>query len=193
MATSAAPIFRSMASFIPPDGLNTRRVFVDGGLWANNPVLVGILDALRATDPSTTLDVFSMGTCPRPEGEQVSEFGLNRSLFGWRFGATVAGLSISAQESAFDFMAMLLARELGRHGRSVNVYRFPSGKVAASVMPFLDLDNANKEAMTALVGQAQTDVDLTKSACGDPTSREGAAIKALLNSLPEMTRTRTDV
>jgi patatin-like phospholipase/acyl hydrolase len=46
LATSAAPIFRSLAAVGHPgrqgDGYN---VFVDGGLWANNPVLVGLIEA----------------------------------------------------------------------------------------------------------------------------------------------------
>lgn len=193
LASSAAPVFRSLASFRPADGLDPPRVFADGGLWANNPVLVGILDALRATDPATEIDVFAMGTCPRPEGEQVASSDLDRSLYDWRFGARAAQLSIAAQESAFDHMARLLANELHRHGRIVNVCRFPSDKVAASVMPYLDLDNTSEAAMDALVGQARTDVDITKSRCDDPKDKEGAAILKLFNDIPELKKVAADV
>jgi predicted acylesterase/phospholipase RssA len=183
LASSAAPIFRSFAALTPPDGLETSRVFADGGLWANNPVLVGLLDALRATEVDTELEIFAMGTCPRPEGEQISGTGLYRSLYDWRFGGKAAQLSIAAQESAFDHMGRLLANELRRHGRTVDVWRFPSGRVAASTMHHLDLDNASKEARDALVAQAQIDVDETKSRCDDPNSVEGRAIKALFEAL----------
>lgn len=186
LASSAAPVFRSLASFKPADGLDPPRVFADGGLWANNPVLVGMLDALRATQPDTEIDVFAMGTCPRPEGEHVDSADLDRSLYDWKFGAKAAQLSIAAQETAFDHMARLLANELHRHGRTVNVCRFPSDKVAASVMPYLDLDNTSKAAMDALVGQARTDVDITKSRCDDPKDGEGGAILRLFNAIPEM-------
>lgn len=184
LASSAAPIFRSLASIDPSDGLGTKRVFADGGLWANNPVLVGLLDALRATDTDTEIEIFAMGTCPRPEGEQVSDTDLHRTLYGWRFGARAAQLSIAAQETAFDDMARLLANELSRQGRVVHVRRFPSEKVAAAMMEHLDLDNASQAAMDALVGQARTDVDLTKSRCDDPRNAEGAAIKKLFEDIP---------
>lgn len=184
LASSAAPIFRSLASMIPPDGLETRKVFADGGLWANNPVLVGLIDALRATDTTSEIEIFAMGTCPRPEGEQISVNDLDRDLYGWRFGGRAAQLSIAAQESAFDHMGRLLANELQRHGRKVKIWRFPSGKVAASTMEHLDLDNASKAARDALVAQAQIDVDETRSRCGDPNSEEGAAIKFLFDNIP---------
>jgi len=187
LASSAAPIFRSLAAFQPADGLDPPRVFADGGLWANNPVLVGLLDALRGTEPTVVVDIFAMGTCPRPEGEQVPAEGLNRGLYDWRFGGKVAQLSIAAQESAFDHMARLLANELARHGRTVNFYRFPSDRVAATVMPYLDLDNATEEGMKALVNQSRTDVDITKSRCDDPKDREGTAIRALFTGLLTLT------
>jgi patatin-like phospholipase/acyl hydrolase len=48
LATTAAPIFRSMAAVDHADrrgkGYN---VFVDGGLWSNNPVLVGLVEGAR--------------------------------------------------------------------------------------------------------------------------------------------------
>lgn len=184
LASSAAPIFRSLASITPADGLETSRVFADGGLWANNPILVGLLDALRATEPDAEIEIFAMGTCPRPEGEHISLGDLNRSLYGWRFGARVAQLSIAAQEHAFDHMARLLANELRKLGRDVYVRRFPSGKVAASTMKHLDLDNASEDARMALVCQAQIDVDETNSRCDDPNNQEGVAIKTLFESIP---------
>ena len=40
LATTAAPLYRSMARLTTPMMPGNHHVFVDGGLWANNPVLV---------------------------------------------------------------------------------------------------------------------------------------------------------
>lgn len=65
MATTAAPIFRSMSELEYEDEAGKgRRVFVDGGLWANNPVLVGLIDALDMTQPGQAIQIFCLGTCP---------------------------------------------------------------------------------------------------------------------------------
>lgn len=183
LASSAAPVFRSLAAVRPSDGLDPMQVFADGGLWANNPVLVGLLDALRATAPGTEINIFSVGTCPRPDGEQIASTDLDRTLYGWRFGAKVAQLSIAAQETAFDHMARLLANEFKRHDREVNICRFPTGKVAADMNRYLNLDNTSGTAMSSLVNQARADVDLTKSRCDDPNDRDGNLISQLLTGL----------
>ena len=181
LASSAAPIYRSLAAVEDPNGrLNAQRVFADGGLWANNPVMVAMTDALAMAGNGQPVEIFSLGTCPRPEGEHVAGDGVHRSPLDWRFGARVGSLSISAQEFAYDNMARLLANQLTRLGRGVRTVRFPRKDVPASMMPFLSLDDTREEAMDRLVAQAHSDADLTRSACDDPQNQDGQAIKALL-------------
>ena len=61
LATSAAPTYLPVHEF--PDG----RSYLDGGVWANNPMLVGILEAVTKLQcPATTIDVLSIGTTEEP-------------------------------------------------------------------------------------------------------------------------------
>lgn len=186
LATSAAPIYRSLAAIDHPDnaggGFN---VFVDGGLWSNNPVLVGLIDALDLTQPGQEIHIFCLGTCPMPAGEQVSKAAVDRGLAEWKFGGEAAGLSIDAQQFAFDHMAKKLARHVDRN---CTVVRFPSDKVPAALIPYLGLDETRKEAMQALINQARTDADMTNSRCAyTDTDAEAALICDLFNSAPERT------
>ena len=184
LASSAAPIYRSLAAVDDPNSdVRARRVFADGGLWANNPVIVAMTDALAMAGDGQPVEVFSLGTCPRPEGEHVAADAVHRSLLDWRMGADVGPLSISAQEFAYDNIARLLANQFTESGRSVRTIRFPRKDVPASMMPFLSLDDTREEAMERLVGQAHSDADLTRSVCDDPHNGEGQAIRALLESL----------
>src|SRR3546814_6772795 len=111
-STSAAPVYRSLAAVDHSDGGASAgyNVFADGGLWANNPVLVGLIDALEMTRPDQKIEIFCLGTCPRPAGEQLARSDLHRGLVQWRFGGLAASLSIDAQEFAYDNMA----RKIGR-------------------------------------------------------------------------------
>ncbi len=183
LATSAAPIYRSMAAIDVPnrDGRAGFNVFVDGGLWANNPVLVGLIDALEMTTPGQAVQILCLGTCPRPAGEQVPRGAVDRGLPAWKFGGHAAGLSVDAQEFAYDNMARMLAKHVDR---ACEIIRFPADKVPASVMPFLELDDTSEEAMDALVRQARTDADMTNSKCGDANSREGRIISAVFDDAP---------
>ena len=184
MATTAAPIFRSMSALAYEDGAGKgRRVFVDGGLWANNPVLVGLIDALDMTEPGQEIQVFCLGTCPMPAGERIKAGELDRGLREWVFGSKAAELSIDAQQFAFDHMALKIARHVGR---PCSIVRFPSQKVPATLLPYLGLDDTRDEAMDALIDQARTDADMTNSKCAyRATDREADLICQLFESAPE--------
>ena len=187
MATSAAPIYRSLAAIDDPNTSGgPQQVFADGGLWANNPIIVGLVDALTIATPNRPIEIFSLGTCPRPEGDHFDAASAHRSMLDWSLGADVAPLSISAQEFAFDHMARLLANAISNFGRPIRRVRFPNKPVPASMMPYLALDDTRPEAMDRLIGQAHTDADLTKSVCDDTNSEDGKMIQRLMYELPAM-------
>jgi uncharacterized protein len=183
LATSAAPIYRSLAAVRHPDEESSGyNVFADGGLWANNPVLIGLIDALDLTQPGQEIQIFSLGTCPMPAGEQIPEADVNRGLPEWKFGGDAAGLTIDAQQFAFDHMAKKLARHVNR---KCTIIRFPSQKVPASLIPYLGLDDTRPAAIEALINQARTDANMTNSKCAyADTDPEAALICGLFNSVP---------
>lgn len=188
MAATAAPVYRSMARIENPDTPG-HHVFVDGGLWANNPVLVGLIDAMEMTSSGARIEIFCLGTCPRPEGELVDADSLDRGLAEWRFGGSVVTLGIDAQEFAFDNMA----RMIGRHvDRICHIVRFPHGRVPADIMKYLDLDETSPTALEALVAQAQADVNETLSRCSDTKDADGQLLNTLMNSLPPITKRPDD-
>ncbi len=190
LATSAAPIYRSLAAIDDPNAPGApKQVFADGGLWANNPILVGLVDALSIAETDQSIELFSLGTCPRPEGEHLNADTAHRSILDWKLGADVGPLSISAQEFAFDHMARMLANAFSDCGRSIKKVRFPNKSVPASMVPYLAMDDTRNEAMDRLVQQAHTDADLTKSVCDDRGSEDGAIILRLMNDLPTMPAT----
>ena len=132
MATSAAPIYRSLAAIKDPNTPGgPLQVFADGGLWANNPIMVGLVDALMIAAPERPIEIFSLGTCPRPEGDHLDATSAHRSMLDWSLGANVAPLSISAQEFAFDHMARFLANAMSGCGRPVRRVRFANKPVPA--------------------------------------------------------------
>ena len=63
LATSAAPTYFAAAPF--PTHKDAR--YVDGGIWANSPVLVGVTEAVRFLGiPLECIDVLSIGTTTTP-------------------------------------------------------------------------------------------------------------------------------
>jgi hypothetical protein len=182
LATTAAPLYRSLAAIDQPDGGDGKpfNVFADGGLWANNPVLLGLIEALDIADEGREIQCFSLGTCPVPQGEQIPRRERHRGLTDWKFGGNAASLSVDAQEFAFDNMARKLTKHLNR---KCTIVRFPHDKVPATLLPYLGLDDTREEAINALVTQARTDADMTNSRCAyRATDPEAELICSLFES-----------
>jgi hypothetical protein len=181
LATTAAPLFRSLAPLDDPHGGPSYFVFADGGLWANNPVIVGLVEALELAAPDQPIEIFALGTCARPAGRRIDRADVHRGLLAWKFGGEAAAVSLDAQEFAFDNIARMLSHHLDH---PCTVIRFPRGQIPADVMQYLDLDETRLEAADALINQARHDVNMTNSVCGDPGHREGQLIDRLFRGLP---------
>jgi patatin-like phospholipase/acyl hydrolase len=68
LATTAAPLFRSLAPIDDPHGGPSYFVFADGGLWANNPVIVGLVEALEIAAPRQSIEIWLRSRFDRPHG-----------------------------------------------------------------------------------------------------------------------------
>lgn len=182
LATSAAPLYRSLARVPNPNPAGGHcYTFVDGGLWANNPVLVAMIDALRMTEPGARIEIFSLGTCPPPVGD-VPGSEVNRGLLEWKFGAEAAALSIDAQQPAYDDIAGMLVKHVDRECK---IFRFPHGDIPTSATPYLSLDETREKGMQVLMNQAHTDVSRALSAWdGAANDSQQEMLAGLLASLP---------
>jgi patatin-like phospholipase/acyl hydrolase len=91
LATSAAPTYFS--AFNTTDGQS----FLDGGVWANCPVMVGLLEAMYVLDVSPSdLHILSVGTTDDPfDLSKIKRIG---GLLTW--GTTAVGLLMRAQADA---------------------------------------------------------------------------------------------
>lgn len=101
LATSAAPTYfptYSSASGVP---------LVDGGLWANNPVGLAVVEAIGVLEwPRNELKVLSIGCTTEPINiKWARRFPMGKAYWGFK----VADLFMSAQSSASYGTAQLLA------------------------------------------------------------------------------------
>ena len=181
VASSSAPLFRSLAAIDHPTGLGYD-VFTDGGLWANNPVLIAIVEALRMSkDLNEEIEIFSLGSCSKPEGELIQKDQVHRGIIDWKFGGEAAKVAVTSQIYAFDMMAEFITPHLNN---KVSLIRFPSDKIPYSMHKYLDLDETRPDGLEALIKQARYDASLTNSAIQKGSS-EGLKIESLFNEMPQ--------
>lgn len=189
LSTTAAPVYRSIADIVYPDGRKSRRMFVDGGLWANNPAMVGLIEALDVAASDQPIEVFCLGTCPKPAGEDIQSVDRHRGILGWLGGGRAAMLAVDAQQFAYDNMVKKLAKHIrDATNRDCRVLRFPTGTVSDAIGKYLELDDARPEATNELVRQAESDADLTnRKFAYQKTDQEAVLLCNLFGSMPELT------
>jgi patatin-like phospholipase/acyl hydrolase len=98
LASSAAPTYFDEAVWESPIATET---FLDGGIWANNPILPALAEAVRHLKvPLDRIDVLSVGTMGNEANFTES---LGKGKLGW--APTSADLFFAAQEHAAATMA----------------------------------------------------------------------------------------
>ena len=99
LATSAAPTYFS--AFNTADGQS----FLDGGVWANCPVMVGLLEAMYVLNISASdIHILSVGTTDDPF--DVSRIKRVGGLLTW--GSTAVALLMRAQADAAVSQAQII-------------------------------------------------------------------------------------
>jgi patatin-like phospholipase/acyl hydrolase len=169
MASAAAPILFPIAQFTNPDNKENLDSFIDGGLWANNPALIGLIEALGMVDSKTQkLEVLSIGTCDRPSGDPYSVKNPNWGVGNWKVGMNIVEMSLSAQSFGYTNAAKFLGTSLTKLGMETRVVRLEQTNKSPEQYSAINIDKADDLALKTLSEMARTDAeDIHSKALGN--------------------------
>ena len=159
LASAAAPIYFPIHGVKDPDGGGQAHWFVDGGLWANNPVLVGLVEALEIAPPDAEIEVLSVGTGGAPKSNLLTAAEANRGTFGWKGGVEIVSMSLESQATVTAYLAKQLAVATGR----VKLHRLQDSPVAPEEAGYLGLDTGTEQAIAHMEKRASRSTDLNYS------------------------------
>ncbi|MBR1191444.1 CBASS cGAMP-activated phospholipase [Bradyrhizobium sp. AUGA SZCCT0160] len=124
LATAAAPTYFRAAEV-------DDRAYLDGGVWANNPSMAALVEALsRLRVPLNHVDILSVGTTSAPFAGRST---LKAGFAGWLWKGRIAELLMHAQAQG----VLELSNDLAGHARML--------RVDLSLVPGeVSLDNVNR-------------------------------------------------
>ncbi len=188
LATSAAPVFLPM--HVIEDAVNhgQRLAFADGGLWANNPTLVALIEALeichqldREMSSKRSIEILSIGTCSVPDGNPP-DGKVDRGLFDWWGGIKTTRVAMNAQAAAAHYIANLLSQRITELGRSVRVVRIDDPSISPDQARHLQLDLATPDSIQTLKQLGSTRAQAVMSDSSNPHYSDGQFIKRIFSN-----------
>jgi len=147
LATSAAPTFFPMAEISYYDN----KQFIDGGIWANNPTMVGLIEALRffvgRGKGYNKLKILSISSLSITGGKPT---GLKRERSFWSWNKDLFDSSLYAQ-SFFTHYFMEKIKELNEI--SIEYFRIPTAPISREQEGHIQLDVATPTAINLIRGK----------------------------------------
>lgn len=161
MSSASAPIVFPLHKVKNPNSsTDDNNWFVDGGLWANNPIMVALVEALSFAPEESKIEIISVSTCPPFTASILNDKEANRGLLHWKGGIGVMEISLDAQSSAYDYMAKALTDKM--NGK-IEYVRLSDPELEDSVAQHLTLDNPSDKTIEALVKLANRAIDKNMS------------------------------
>ncbi|NLX25538.1 MAG: patatin-like phospholipase family protein, partial [Lentisphaerae bacterium] len=158
MASAAAPIYLPLATQPNPLDSNSTDNFADGGLWANNPAMIGFTEALLLNQGN--IDIVSAGTCETPNGDPFAE-KTERGIKDWMFGAGIVKLSLAAQAKATCHVLDLIEQAFQSNdvGLKIRFLRFLETAKSPEQYSAIDLDRSDQLALKTMTNLAKKDAE----------------------------------
>ena len=141
LATSAAP------TYLPIHEYNDT-LFIDGGVWANNPTMCGLLEALKffvgEGKEYSHVEILSIASISQASG-WASGVRKRRSFIGWR-----SMLIQTSMDGQAFFTHFFLDNAVKRIDKRAIYIRIESPKLSSEQMELLEMDRADKKALATL-------------------------------------------
>jgi patatin-like phospholipase/acyl hydrolase len=151
LATTAAPTYLPIVSIS-----DISEQIVDGGLWANNPSMIGVFEALRyfvgPEKEYNSISVMSVGNITFHDGWSNKK-SKNASLLSWNL--KMLELTLTTQSKAVEKMMSIAGQRKLLH---INNYiRIENSLPNISHRKLITFDRADKYAINAIADLAQQD------------------------------------
>ena len=154
LATSAAPTYLPIHEISDRDN----QQFIDGGVWANNPAMVGLIEAQNCFVGEGRdydgIDILSISSLSHTQGKPPG-WRKERSFLGWN--DDLFNVMMNGQAQFVNYFLETSERLPNSH---ITYFRVPSSKVSSQQEAYVNLDVTHPDAIRLLQGKGNDMADL---------------------------------
>ena len=159
--------------------------YCDGGFWANNPVLIALIECLLTAKSDQDIQIVTLGTGPSPTKSSFTKKEANRGILDWKFGGKISELSVDTQGIGTTLIANLLAKELSTEKRKITIIRPKENVLLFPESEHLGIDVTSKKALKIWDDLGHKDAELNyKESLQD--SNKIKILKDIFSNLKEL-------
>jgi patatin-like phospholipase/acyl hydrolase len=199
MLATAAPVYFPAGKFKNADGQG-ERLAVDGALWANNPSLQVLLEAMSmvAENPGKYSEIVILSICSpkKSSGFSSKEHGGRWGISKWLFGAKLLEMTIDAQSMAsayattlFETHMNMISKETG-HELKIKYLRLGHDNPIGHEVRQLGMDKAKGNVPDQFIACAEGDARYYHGQAKNNATEHAVLEQLLTISKPNQEETR---
>jgi patatin-like phospholipase/acyl hydrolase len=154
LATTAAPTYLPVHEI---EGYSNKQ-FIDGGIWANNPSLVGLIEAKKffagQDQDYDGIEILSISSLSHTQGKPTGE-KKNKSFYDW--GDDLFNVMLDGQAQFVEYYMQTFA---DTSGDELKYFRVPSSKISSAQEGSIDMDVTHEKALSLIKGKAEDMADI---------------------------------
>ena len=154
LATSAAPTYLPIHEIADCDN----QLFIDGGIWANNPAMIGLIEAQSSFVGEDAaydcIEILSIGSLSHTQGKPPG-WRKERSFLGW--GDDLFNVIMDGQAQFAEYYMETLSKI---PKTNLRYYRVSQEAIASKHEDFINLDVTHSGALSLLRGKGKHMADL---------------------------------
>ncbi len=186
IASISAPMLFPLKVVDDPQDKDDYKIFVDGGLWANNPIMIGLSEALSMCEhcegeSKRPIEILSLSSCSPPGGNYIPKNHTDWGIQEWRVGARILSLALEAQSSAYYEMAHHIAPHLKQ---PCKIIRPPQSSPSFEQEKHILMDRATPDSLKVLSDLAKNDADTVYRLGLTQQSPEYIALANIFKDMP---------
>lgn len=154
MASSSAPIYFPNTRI--DKGNNREEYYVDGGLWENNPIFIGLIEALSLAKPHQNIEIYHLSSIPRIKRDATTLSKIKQGFGYWLGGIKIIDLSLASQSSGYDHVTSCLRHTLTKeYERNISIYKFNHSNASEKELKYFKLDNSSDDCFKQMNAYAE--------------------------------------